>query len=209
MTNMRQALPAYFAPVLQGLTFWMGHRDQIFHLHPLTEAAIVTEACNLFQAKIKTERLFCEVPYSRICNGNRGHLIAGSNRADLVISAHTTSSDDIKGQAINIFECKRASTSKKEIEKDLHRLYQALAATDNNARAFLILVGQKLLPKEYVFASTGKAIRKNFTLEGMPGGKYAVRRTCKAAASFANKETAYYACLIEVMIDRSKIGESK
>ena len=30
------------------------------------------------------------------------------------------------------------------------------------------------------------------------GGTYLVRRACKAAAQFSNKETAHYACLLEV-----------
>jgi hypothetical protein len=40
---------------LQGLAFWIGHRHSLFRDYPLSEGALVAEACNLIQANLPRE----------------------------------------------------------------------------------------------------------------------------------------------------------
>lgn len=49
-SNKLQKLPSWVETTLQGLAYWMGYRQCLFHGHPLPEGALVAEACGLIQA---------------------------------------------------------------------------------------------------------------------------------------------------------------
>ena len=98
-------------------------------------------------------------------------------------------------------EVKRGSAAKAAIDEDLKRLHAFLRVSQTNARCFLIVVSESKAPHRFV--SEGASRRGT---HGIPGceGCFHVRRTVKAAASFSNKTSAHYVCLLEVFRDRPK-----
>lgn len=72
---------------MQGLAFWMGHRQALFRSYPLVEGALVAEACNLIQANLSSGMILLpECMYKNIVpkGANLGD-VTGQSRADLVV----------------------------------------------------------------------------------------------------------------------------
>ncbi|WP_157473395.1 hypothetical protein [Eudoraea adriatica] len=173
--------PNWTENLLQGTSFWMGYKTQLFRHYPLTEGAIVGEAVSLIKGSLKDNfTLDCELKYKNL---NVPKL--GKKRADLVIKNN--------GIIDSVIEVKRAKSSNKEVTKDFIRLAQC-HKENPSVRCFLLLVSQKFRPSKYVMED-GKAILNEIIDE-----KYIakVRRACKAASSFESKKSAHYSCLIEV-----------
>ncbi|WP_136661683.1 hypothetical protein [Nitratireductor sp. XY-223] len=186
---------------LQGLAFWIGHRHSLFNAYPLTEGALVAEACNLMQANLPSGLILLpECMYRNLVPlGTQIDGVTGQSRADLVIC-----DDDAKpvGRDGNVaphvrfvIEVKRASATDREINTDLVRLHSYQRASNNNARTFLFVVSESRAHPRFV--KDGKSILGVHDIPNC-GGHFRVRRTVKAAASFSGKETAHYVCLIEV-----------
>jgi hypothetical protein len=178
-------LPSWTEPLLQGITFWLGYKKQLYRHYPLSEGAIIGEACHLVYANIlEIDSLICEIMYKKM-----GVKDAGQTRADLVIIDKATQKEKV------IIEVKRNSASLKLINEDLKRLAD-VKRKKHNVRCFLLLVSQSSKPKTFV-NHNGMAVKKTIPFADFHAD---VRRVCKATGSFKGKNSAHYACLIEVNI---------
>ena len=186
---------------MQGLAFWIGHRHSLFRDYPLAEGALVAEACNLIQANRPHGLILLpECMYGNLVpNGTLLKGVTPQSRADLVLCDKTASSIGRRGNIFPyvrfVIEVKRGSASDKEINSDFTRLHNYLKASNDGARAFLLVISESNAPPRFVKA--GKSILGAKKIPGCDGN-FRVRRTVKAAASFSGKETAHYVCLIEV-----------
>lgn len=176
-----EKLPYWAEKVLQGISFWMGYKTQLFYNYPLTEGAIVGEVISLINGNLTDGfSLNCEVMYKKL-----NTQIDSQERADLVIY--------FKDKLHTIIEVKRAKASNQKISDDLLRLARC-HKVNPSVRCFLVIVSQKFRPSSYV-NDTGKAVTKEINGDGFVAK---VRRATKAAASFEKKNTAFYSCIIEV-----------
>ena len=176
---------SWVEPLLQGISFWLGYKKQLYRHHPLTEGAIVGEAINIIYANIsESDALICEKMYREM-----GVKDAGQKRADLVIADKKTKKEKI------IIEVKRDSVSPTLIIEDLKRLAN-VKKSKRNVRCFLLLVSQGSKPKKFV-TKNGIAVRRDIHFDDFHVN---VRRVCKATGSFTKQGAAHYACLIEVQI---------
>lgn len=186
---------------LQGLAFWIGHRHSLFNAYPLTEGALVAEACNLIQANLPPELILLpECMYRHLVpNGTQLERVTQQSRADLVLCdavARPIGRDgNISPHVRFVIEVKRGSAPDREIDADFMRLHGFLEASHNDVRAFLFVISESSAHRRFVKA--GKSILGPQRIPGC-NGQFRVRRTVKAAASFSGKETAHYVCLIEV-----------
>jgi hypothetical protein len=191
------SLPRWAQPALQGLAFWIGHRRALYSDHPLAEAALVAELCNLIHAHLprKERQLRCEVQYSEL--KVKSAVMGPFARMDLLISARPTPQNDQFTPLIAI-EVKRYSAPTKLIDADLQRL-AAVKLARPEMRAFLVVVAEASHPKDYV-SSDGDAIVKS---QPVPNTDFIfrVRRVLKASPSFSTDQidNAQFVCLIEVL----------
>lgn len=193
--------PQFLVEALQGLAFWIGHRHAMFSEYPLPEGALVAEACNLIQANLdSTRKLRPEIQYRHLVpEGTEIRGVGNRARADLVVlsteGVHLPRNANIAAHVQFVFEVKRSAAPWSEIRSDLLRLHDFLEACDSRARGFLIVVAEGRAPKRFV--EKGVSRLGSQPIPGRPGC-YHVRRTVKAAASFANQSSAHYVCLLEV-----------
>jgi hypothetical protein len=194
--------PAWAEKAMQGLAFWIGHRHALYRQYPLSEGALVGEVCNLIYANREPgEDLLCEQQYSFLLPDGMWPTILGPKaRADLVVTTQATArATTIRPEHIHaVVEVKRANAPTAQINDDLKRL-AAFKTALPQARAFLFLIAEAQRPRRFV-APEGKAILGKTAIPGTRT-HYRVRRACKAAAAFSGKETAHYACIIEVFND--------
>lgn len=196
--------PTWSERALQGLAFWIGHRHALYPNYPLGESALVAEACNLIFANLGPgEALLCERQYSQLMPTGTWPISQGArSRADLTVTTGLTHSQaeaqtSLQGYLSAVIEVKRASAPKAQIDQDLRRL--AIFKHANPAvRALLFVVAESHRPKRFV-APKGKAILGKNDIQGQ-NAHYRVRRACKAATAFSGRETAHYACIIEVFL---------
>jgi len=177
-------IPNWANPLLQGLSYWLGYKKQLFKHYPLSEGAIIGEAVHLIYANIsEKDQLYCEVMYKTL--NKKLQVSMGNQRADVVIKNKTDTNC--------IIEVKRIQATERLIEDDFLKLSRAKSEMPNT-RCFLLLVAQGRRPSNYV-NEDGVAIR-GF----IHGGNYKlkVRRVCKASDTFKKIDNANYACLIEV-----------
>jgi hypothetical protein len=199
--------PRFLERALQGLAFWIGHRHSLFRSYPLPEGAIVAEACNLIQANLSDSLVLQpECQYKRLVPPGVQVIGVGDlARADLVIFSDaakpTLRQGDVSPHVHFVIEVKRGSASKAAIDDDLRRLHSFLCATPTNARVFLIVVSESKAPNRFV--SEGKSRLGTHQIHSC-AGCFHVRRTVKAAASFSNKSSAHYVCLLEIFRDRPR-----
>ena len=196
--------PVFLERALQGLAFWMGHRRSLFRHYPLPEGAMVAETCNLIQANLSdTLRLQPECQYKNLLPpGVQTDILGNLTRADLVLVSRegaTANEAKISCNVQFVIEVKRGSASKAAINQDIKRLYEFLRLTHTNARAFLIVVSESRVPSRFV--SDGKSRLGTNIIPGCDGC-FHVRRTVKAASSFAKKSRAHYVCLLEAFHER-------
>lgn len=195
--------PRFLEKALQGLAFWIGHRHSMFRSYPLPEGAMVAEACNLIQANlVDCLELKPELQYNKVVPpGTELEGIGNLARADLaILSRHGADAREFE-RVHFVLEVKRGSASKASIDDDLKRLHSFLGGTPTNARAFLIVVSESRAPARFV--AEGKSRLGSHSVPGT-NGFFHVRRTVKAAASFSQKSSAHYVCLIEVFRGRPK-----
>ena len=194
-----QRWPKWSEAALQGLAFWIGHRHSLYPHYPLGESALVAETCNLLFANLEPEQeLYCEQQYTDLLPKTAWPRDYGiRSRADLVVVNRPSHADpvDIAKNLYAVIEVKRATAPKAQIDQDLKRLAVVKHARPR-VRAFLFVVAEAHRPKRFTIAE-GRAWRKDFDIQGA-NAHYRVRRACKAAAAFTGKESAHYACLIEV-----------
>jgi hypothetical protein len=199
MASQLDPWPAWSERALQGLAFWIGHRHSLYRYYPLSEGALVAETCNLIYANLRGgEALRCEVQYSHLVpNGDWPPELGSKARADLVVinDRGQAADNSLVGQVVAAIEVKRAFAPKSQIDYDLERL-AAFKLANVNARALLLVVAEAHRPTRFV-APEGKAILGKRDIPGC-GAHYRVRRACKAAAAFSGKESAHYACILEV-----------
>lgn len=186
---------------LQGLAFWIGHRHSLFNAYPLTEGALVAEACNLIQANIPHDLILLpECLYRNLVpDGTVIDQVTGQSRADLVLCMAEARplgrEGNISAHVRFVIEVKRGSAPAREINSDLKRLYRYLQASHVEARAFLMVISEGVALRRFV--RDGKSILGVHEIPGC-SGHFRIRRTVKAAASFSGKESAHYVSLIEV-----------
>jgi hypothetical protein len=177
-------LPKWAEPLLQGLSYWLGYKKQLYRHYPLSEGAIIGEALHLIYSNIgEGEKLECEVMY-KMLNKNINHM--GNAREDIVIK----NPNDIP---IHVIETKRSIAPNAAIIDDFKKLANAKSKFPN-CHFYLLLVAQGRRPSNYV-NEDGVAI-KGF-IHGV-NYKLKVRRVCKASDTFKKIDNANYACLIEV-----------
>lgn len=200
-------LPAYLEAPLQGLAFWIGHRQALFKDWPLSEGALVAEASNLIFAHLAKDRqrLVAEVMYKNlVTDSSLLTHVTGQSRVDLVVGPLEIARDqNISEYSLDVFEVKRASASDADIDNDLLRLFDFIRYSEIENRAFLIVVAEGQIPERFVDRGTGEGANKysvsymDIDEEKVP---IKVRRVVKAVASFKEnaKETAHYAAIVEV-----------
>ena len=208
---MNQTLPKrqkWLEKALQGLAFWMGHRHSLFGGYPLTEGALVAEACNLIQANLPHYLILLPECMYRNLVPQGIQINKGLSRADLVLCDEAAKSIGREGNVSRyvqfVIEVKRGSAPNSEINSDLLRLHNYLANTQNGARAFLFVVSENSVPSRFV--KNGKSWLGSHKIPQC-NGNYRVRRTVKAAASFSGHKRAQYVCLIEVFLEGQKTGK--
>jgi hypothetical protein len=192
---------------LQGLAFWIGHRHSLFKDYPLSEGALVAEACNLIQANLPHDLvLMPECMYRNlVVAGKAVQGVGPQARADLVLC-------DLAAKAIGrggnvaahtrfVIEVKRGDASAQSINDDLLRLHSFLQFARVGTRCFLFVVSESLAPKRFV--KNGKSILGTHPVPRCTG-HFRIRRSVKAAASFSGKESAHYVCLLEVFLSGQK-----
>jgi hypothetical protein len=197
--------PAWSEKALQGLAFWIGHRHSLYPNYPLGESALVAETCNLIFANLGPgEILLCERQYTQLVPiGAWPREQGAKSRADLVVlrglaHTHAEQQKSLVGFLSAVIEVKRASAPKTQIDRDIKRL-AIFKHANPHVRALLFVVAEAHRPKRFVTAEGRAILGKN----NIPGADahYRVRRACKAAAAFSGKESAHYACIIEVFLD--------
>ncbi len=192
---------------LQGLAFWIGHRHSLFKDYPLSEGALVAEACNLIQANLPHDLILMpECMYKNLVTvGTTVQGVEALARADLVlcdIAAKPIGREgNLAGHTKFVIEVKRGNASTQSINEDLTRLHAFLQIATAGTRCFLFVVSESLAPKRFI--KDGKSILGTHPIPGATG-HFRVRRSVKAAASFSGKESAHYVCLLEVFLDGQK-----
>lgn len=195
---------------LQGLAFWIGHRHSLFKDYPLSEGALVAEACNLIQANLPHDlALMPECMYKNlVAAGTKVEGVGSLARADLVLCASKAREvgreGNIAAHTRFVIEVKRGNASAQSINEDLSRLHAFLKFATPGTRCFLFVVSEGLAPRRFV--KDGKSI---LGVHHIPGrdGHFRVRRSVKAAASFSGKLSAHYVCLLEVFLAGQKPAE--
>lgn len=195
---------------LQGLAFWIGHRHSLFKDYPLSEGALVAEACNLIQANLPHDLvLMPECMYKNlVAVGSVVDGVGSQARADLVlcdIAAKKIGREgNVSAYTKFVIEVKRGNASMQSINEDLSRLHAFLQTAKQGIRCFLFIVSESRAPGRFV--KDGRSILGEHSVPGTTGN-YRVRRTVKAAASFSGKESAHYVCLLEVFLEGQKPTE--
>jgi hypothetical protein len=109
----KKGRPDWVNPVLQGLAYWIGYRQQFYDGHLINEGAVVSEAVGLLSSKLDSNySIRCEVLYSDIVEKHRGR-----DRADIIIND--------QNQIESVIELKRFESGKTMIEMicaSCHRL---------------------------------------------------------------------------------------
>ena len=175
----------------------------MYRQHLLPEGALVAEICNLIHAGLpKDEILLCERRYKTLLPpGAPLRRLRAGDRADLTIATSaaktSTASKNIAGSVRSIIEVKRASAGWTAIIKDLVRLWEA-RSLNKRVRAYLFVIAEERRPRKLVDDKGKSRLGK----QPIPGtsGHFRVRRTCKAAKSYSRRDTAHYACLLEVFL---------
>lgn len=183
-------LPNWMQNSLQGLVFWVGHRQALFSDHPLPEAALVSEACNLIWANLDREKytLKCEVMYKDIITLIHGHPpITDTKRADLVVFERRATGD----WPVAVVEVKRWGNIKK-ICDDLDKI---ASIQSNKIDRYIVVLSESQRPDEYL---TEKHNAKKEEFSTKNGTRYKVRRCLKASSSFSSGKKAHYSLVMQV-----------
>lgn len=190
-----ESFPKWVGFALQGITYWIGHRRCVYRHYPLAEAALVAEICNLIYTHLENDFVLqCEVMYSNLLTGKVfPSILTTRARADIVV---VKQSKFTKREVPKfVIEVKRASALRTQIDADLRRL-SAVRLEHDGIRTFMFLVAEAQRPTRFV-GIDGASIQGRHAITESKG-YYRVRRTWKAAHAFRSRDTAQYACLLEV-----------
>jgi len=162
---------------------------------------MVAETCNLIFANLRgNEQLLCERLYRTLAP--KGVWSAGSQeRADLLVvqdhSTAITTTQNLSGTSFVVIEVKRASASRSLIDKDLERLARLKAAVPKN-KVMLFLISEARRPDRFV-GPDGVRSKVTYSIP-KTNAYFRVIRACKASSRFSRRDTAHYACILEVFI---------
>lgn len=207
-TTKLEEFPPWAKYALQGVAYWMGHRSCLYRHYPLSEGALVAEICNLIHANLPDKyELTCEVQYSKLLpeeneDDDRKPILTQKARADLVVSAGKLDFENDDLDPRYFIEVKRASAPKAQINADLKRLAEVKRKFPN-ARAFLFVISERNRPTRFV-SDEGASIKGTHEIPGYKKSKahFRIRKTWKAAHAFKTRDTAQYACLVEVYVGK-------
>jgi len=197
MKKRLEEWPSWAEQALQGVTYWIGHRRSLYPYYPLAEAALVAEVCNLIHANLNDGySLKCEVRYTEFLPGvPHTSDLTERARIDLVVAEKVRKNGNVRLKPRFAIEVKRASASTASINADLRRL-ASVRAHKPEVRAFLFVISEAARPGRFV-SDEGKSILGRHRIPS-GSGHFRVRRTWKAARAFKGKNSAHYACLIEI-----------
>ncbi len=195
--------PIWTVTVLQGLAFWIGHKNQYFGHYNLTEGAIVGEALGLLNGKTCGQKLLPEILYRDLLKNGKD-VYTKQDRVDIVIVSTEPKKAKLSEISEEVIEVKRYSAGITSIKKDMNRLGALLSESENaDLRCFVLVVSEGKYPKEYM-SNKDRASTKKISLDN--GCEAYVRRVCKSTSSFKRNayKKAHYACLIEVVRTKKK-----
>lgn len=174
----------------------MGYRQLLFDAYHLPEAALATETCALIAHHLpRNFFLTPEVRYVEFLPKSAHSSLPSTRiRADLAVFRKRRGWPEPRPSAV--IEVKRAAAPRGLINDDLRRL-AFLKLHRPRLRCFLFLFSEGARPTRFV-KTGGGSIRGKQPIIDCPTSHFRVRRSCKAAPAFSNKDTAHYACLLEV-----------
>lgn len=207
---MKSALPPcpdWAVRALQGLSYWIGYRHSLYSNHPMPEAAMVVETCNLIFANLEDrETLVCERLYRTLLPVDGWPADFGNQaRTDLlVVRDHPAAigvDENLSDTSFVAIEVKRASASRALIDRDLQRLACLKEALPSN-RAMLFVISEAKRPERFV----GPEGVRDKVKRAIPGTNcyFRVIRACKASSRFNRRDAAHYSCILEVFIERRR-----
>jgi len=183
---MSKLLPNWVEPSIQGLTYWIGYKKQLYVSGILNEGAIVSELATLINSNLKEgEKIKCEDYYREMSDE-----IISEERADIAIYN--------KKKLQYLIEVKRSDSRQSLINNDFIKLCK-LKSIYTDVRCFVLLVCQGKIPQFYV-SDDGVADGIKYPIIDTKFSKKAVR-VCKSTSSFKEESLlkANYAILIEVI----------
>ena len=208
--------PSWTDDALQGISFWIGHHRALYRHHTLPEGAIVAELASLISRHLyDTEKnrqyLYCEVRYKKIA---ARWTERSKERVDMLLSNDKVQEDavsrhDFSRSANCAIEVKRATAPRKFIDEDLKCLAELRRKNRKLKAAYLVVVGEKRIPKRFGEIKKSKKTLRVFYKRGKqfsaqkgnqrrrPAFWYRVRRFCIASPSFRPNRNLHWACLIE------------
>ncbi len=201
MSKNSKNIPAWAEPTLQGLAYWIGHRHSLYKGYPLSEAALIAEACNLIQANLNHDSLLiCERMYRTLyVQPLEGLEKKQKIRADLVIAQpqvnRKRADESICDEVQFIIEVKRGDSLWTLIRDDMKRLYHAITRGNPVVRGFLFVICENRPNPRFFDKGESIKTKRRITEEA---GYYRVLRTWKAAPRYKNRTIGHYAILIEV-----------
>jgi len=182
ITAAKTTLKSGIEKALQGLAFWISHRQIRHYRQPLNEGALVVEFVDLLEARLGKEfKVYCEKQCDTLRNERMDVEI---KRGDLRVAA---------------IEFKRILAGKASIFDDMKKLAKL---KNKDVSRFLVVVSENKRPTKYV-DKDGNAIEGDLNQKGKGDFSARIRRVLKSTASFgkAGKKlpNANYCCLIEVL----------
>jgi hypothetical protein len=191
--------PKWAAKALQGVAFWVGHRQSMYSRYQLSEGALTAELCNLIHTNLpKDYRLRCELSYEKFFPADfmPPEVVTGK-RVDLSVWKRYEMASGRHGQRPEyVIEVKRANAGNNRINHDLQRLASVIEESEG-IRGFLVVLSEGRLPSRFV-SPNGRAKGGRVKIVGTKC-KCSVVQVWKAARSFSRVDIAHYACLIEVV----------
>jgi len=198
-------IPAWAAPSLQGLAYWLGSQHAMRLAANLSEGAIAWELSRLiFTHRTDEQFLEAEVQYRHIPELNAKKQLAHSReRADLVVSNAPRSDQGVsyrRGQVDAIIEIKHNRSRKQLVWADIDYLGEQRTSS-KGIRAFLIYTSVNMKPDIFTDEIGAAKKSKNLQTPTHLQTSYRVRRVCRATHLIPGRnKTAigHYAVLIEV-----------
>lgn len=199
----RKTKTTWIRKALQGVAFWIGHRQSLYSDYPLTEAAIVTEICNLIHGNLKDNyRLLREVTFAKFLKEKRPEdELSELARVDLIVAERVETDGKHKLLPSYVIEVKRLPAEKAKINLDFRRL-AAVKAAKPESRTLLFAISEGERPMDFV-ANDG-TLRKEPVSIPQTDAFYRVQRCYTAASEFNSPESAHYALMIEVFLHKKK-----
>jgi phytoene dehydrogenase-like protein len=205
MKPRRPNCPRWAVKALQGLSYWIGYRHSLYADHPLPEAAMVVETCNLIYANLPDDdTLVCERLYRTLLpDGGWPTAYGRQARVDLLVlrdrPKRPTADERLHDASFVAIEVKRASAQHALIDRDLQRLTHLKATLPSN-RAMLFVISEARRPERFVDSNGVRSKRKHPIPD--TDAHFRVIRACKATSLFSGKDTAHYSCILEIFLNK-------